>query len=116
MLCNIYCKMVYKYPPLCIDGTGSSVLSNVLDDTHPRINRPLNNRTLWEDGVLDFTQGTVVNPNWKTSQVYGLLWKLQDRDNQYYMAHVRLYCGAHCNVAIDSTWPFSDSIYIYAIL
>ena len=101
----------HKYPPLCIDGTGSSVPSNVLDDTHPRITRPLNNRTLWEDGVLDFSQGTVAAPNWKTSQVYGLMWKLQDKDNQYYMAHVRFYCGAHflsncpCNFVRDSTSP-----------
>ena len=102
---------VYKYPPLCIDGTWSTVPSH--DRTHPRITRPLNNRTLWDDGVLDFSQGTVANPIWKTSQVYGLLWKLQDKNDPYYMAHVRFYCGAHflsirpCNVVIDSTWPFS---------
>ena len=86
-----------EYSPLLyIDGTGSRVNPlTLLSGTHPRTTRPLNNRTLWEDGVLEFTQGGI-SRSVKIDQVYGLLWKLQlaNRDKQYFMAHVRIQCGA----------------------
>ena len=90
----LYYKML-STPLLYIDGTGSRVPPTLLSGTHPRITRPLNNRTLWEDGVLEFTQGGISRSG-KIDQVYGLLWKLQlaNGDKQYFMAHVRIQCGA----------------------
>ena len=102
------CKLVLqngKYPTWYVDGTGSSVPLNILDGTHPLITRPLNNRALWEDGVLEFTQLNLsAAGNLKTPQVYGLLWKLQDKDKQYYMAHVRFLLH-ECNTFLHVMLP-----------